>query len=299
MTVQTIIISGNTYPHRREMRGLGAIWNHDAKGYVAPVARIDAIRAYAESHGLNVAEYEASDEETTPATGDRLREIRQAKQDRYRARLLDRAERAERRGDEARAKIKPHEREFLSLMEPVKRGHHSQRRHEKLIARAQKSFMDAGREYSDAEKLRNRAEYLAPARVAGDAERERQAARDKASAAIGAGDKVRSIVYGDGIVTKVNKNTFTVNIVSRGFIAKLDKSHVSLLEKGAPEAARVARKFKAGDEVVATRGFGKYRGKIVRCTPRGYSVEYSYDSRLTGTTATSRDTFSENSIELV
>jgi preprotein translocase subunit YajC len=296
--VATILITGQTYPLRRELRGLGGIWNHDRKGYIAQAHAVEALREFAAAHSLSVDDCEVSNEDAAPATGDQLREIRQARQDRLQARLLDRAQRADRRGDEARARISTGEREFLSLMEPVKRGHHSQRRHEKLLKRAQKSFIDAGREYSDAEKLRRRAEHLAPARVAGDAARARQEARDRAAALISAGDKVRSIVYGDGIVTKTNKNSFTVNFADRGFTMKLDKSHVSLLEKGSPEAAAIQRKFKTGDEVVAKRGFGEYRGKIVRCTPRGYSVEYSYVSRVTGEPVKQRDTFAEYSIQL-
>ncbi|TWA89563.1 DUF3560 domain-containing protein [Bradyrhizobium stylosanthis] len=296
--MRTIIITGNTYAHRRELRRLGALWNTDAKGYVAPSAHVDAIRAYANSHdGLDVADFEATDQDVTPATGERLRELRQARLDRRRERLLNQAANAEKRGDAARARISPHERDFLALMEPVKRGHHSQRRHEKLLARAQKSFMDAGREYSDARKLRERAECMAPARVAGDAERERQAARDAAAAIIEPGDKVRSIVYGDGVVTKANKNTFTINFTARGFIGKCDKSHVSLLEKGTPEAAKVERKFKVGDLVTASRGFSRLEGKVVRLTPRGYSVEYHYESRISGGLVAQRDTFSESSLE--
>jgi hypothetical protein len=297
--MQTIIITGETYVHRRELRRLGALWNGEAKGYLAPLAHVDAIRTYAESHaGLDIADFEASEEDVTPATGERLRAIRQSRQDRYRDRLLSQAANAEKRGDAARGRISPHEREFLSLMEPVKIGHHSQRRHQKLLERAQKSFMDAGREYNDARKLRERAEYLSPARIAGDAERERQAARDAAAAVIEPGDKVRSIVYGDGVVTKANKNTFTINFVSRGFIGKCDKSHVSLLEKGSPDAAKVERKFKLGDLVTASRGFSRLQGKVARLTPRGYSVEYHYKSHMTGELVAQRDTFSESSLVL-
>lgn len=297
MTTQTIIITGETYVNRRELRRLGALWNQDAKGYVAPPQHRDAIEKFAAStEGLTVAPFKATDEDVTAATGERLRELRQARLDRYRDRLLSRAASAERRGEEARARINPHEREFLSLFEPVKRGHHSQRRHEKLIERSQKSFLDAGREFSEAGKLRDRAESLGTAVIAGDAARRRQEARDRAAAQIGLGDKVRSVVYGDGVVTKVNKNSFTVNIESRGFIAKLDKSHVSLLEKGSPEAAKPARKFKAGDLVTATRGLSKMPGKILRATPRGYSVEYSYYSGFSETTVTRKGTFSECSL---
>jgi hypothetical protein len=295
--MQTIIVTGDTYVHRRELRRLGALWNSEAKGYIAPLAVIDAVRAYASTHaGLDVAEFEASEADVTPATGERLRELRQARLDRRRERLLSQAANAEKRAEAARNRISPHERDFLRLMEPVKVGHHSQRRHEKLLARARKSFEDTGRELSEAKKLRERAEYMAPARIAGDAERERQAARDAAAAIIEPGDKVRSIIYGDGVVTKANKHTFTINFVSRGFIGKCDKSHVSLLEKGTPEAAKGERRFKVGDLVTASRGLSRLEGTVVRLTPRGYSVEYHYHSRISGGMVAQRDTFSESSL---
>lgn len=297
--METIIVTGDTYVHRRELRRLGALWNSEAKGYIAPLDKVAALQQYAASHeGLDVSPFEATQDDVTPATGERLRELRQARQDRYRERLLSQAANAEKRAEAARNRISPHEREFLALMEPVKRGHHSQRRHERLIERAQKSFLDAGREYSEARKLRERAEYMAPARIAGDAARERQAARDAAAALIEPGDKVRCIVFGDGVVTKANKHTFTINFVSRGFIQKRDKGAVTLLEKGTPEAAKVERKFKVGDFVTATHGLSKLAGKVVRLTPRGYSVEYSYFNRISQATVNQRDTFSESSLAL-
>mgnify|MGYP003383642607 CR=1 FL=1 len=148
---QALIATGDTYQNRRALRAMGGVWNRDRSGYVIPSAAADLAKALP---GIELADYESERDPFAPLSPDELRAYRQERKERLRERLLDRADRADKRAREARDRIKPHEREFLSLMEPVKRGHHSQRRHEKLIERAQRSFEDAGREASAAERLR-------------------------------------------------------------------------------------------------------------------------------------------------
>ena len=40
-----VLIRGNTYPVRRELRALGAIWDPGAYGWQVPEAKVDAARA--------------------------------------------------------------------------------------------------------------------------------------------------------------------------------------------------------------------------------------------------------------
>jgi hypothetical protein len=298
MNLETILVSGATYPLRRELRAAGGVWIADAKGYAATAGAEPALRALAERHGLDVEPFEVNGALLAPLTGDALREHRQARLDRLAERLTKRADAAERRAREARDRVSPHEREFLRLGEPVKRGHHSQRRHEKLIERHNRSFEDQGRELTYAARLRDRAENMQQASVRGDAAKRRQAIRDAASAAIGVGDLVNHVVYGLGTVRAVTAKSFRIHWQRSGNVWSSDKSGVDLVTKGGGDPVP-ARRFKAGDLVIACRGMMRARGKVLRVTPNGYAVEYVLTQRGIGWSRdyAHRATFAESSLE--
>jgi Domain of unknown function (DUF3560) len=285
------LITGNTYPHRRVIRVAGGIWNANRKGYLIRADHLPRIAKLIDLGEVTAAAIEVEAEAFAPLTPDALRAYRAAKVECRRQRLFDRAAAADRRAAEAAARISPHEREFLRLGEPVKIGHHSERRHRRLIERADRASMDQGRELSKADDLRHAAQWLQPACVKGDAEAARQSQRDAAAAMITPGDVVRNPIYGEGVVTKANAKTFTVSFVDRGFVQTCDKAHVSLVRKG-DLAALPACKFKAGDLVIARRLMATYEGIVKRRTARGYAVEYeTFGKRRT-------ETFSESSLTL-
>jgi hypothetical protein len=132
----------------------------------------------------------------------------------------------------------------------VKVGRHSEGRHPRLIKRADKSFMDAGRELDLAHRLRSQAEHLAPVRIAGDAAREREAERAARAAEIGPGDLVEDPIFGEGVVKRANRHTFTIAFVARGFVSACDKGRVQLVDKR-PLTPLPAPQFKPGDLVTA------------------------------------------------
>ena len=266
------LVTGQTYPNRRALRAAGAMWRAESRGYLLPPDRLPKIAALVESGALVIAETEAPDDAFAPLDGEALRAHREARRERRATRLIARAEAAERRAETARARISPAERDFLALGEPVKVGHHSERRHRRLIARADQAFMDTGRELDAAQRLRARAESLAPARIAGDAEREREAQRAARAAEIAPGDLVKHPIYGDGVVKRANAKTFTVAF-TRGFVMACDKSSVTLCVKQAP-AGLPAPKFAPGDLVTAHRLAARYAGVVRRRTVRGYSVQF-------------------------
>lgn len=268
-----ILITGNTYPHRRELRSAGAIFDYDEKGYVAGSDN-EAVKKAAEAAGLDIEDYEASEEQLSPATGERLRDLRQDKIDRKRARLYAQAEAAERRGDKASNRISDGERSFLSLGEPIKIGHHSEGRHRKLIERVQKSSRDAAMEYKKAEELRRKADYMLDAVVKGDAERGRQKEIEHAEDTISVGDLIKCfrVAGNEAIVVKSNKKTFTVRSVASGDQSPVPKHFCTLIERRDP--VKVERRFKKGDRVIYERGASTYEATVVRRTPNGYKVEF-------------------------
>ena len=295
--MHALLITGDTYPNRRALRALGGVWQADTKGYALPLNR----RADAEAlPGLDVRETVFDGDPFAPLSPDALRAYRQARQDHRADRLRGRAALADARSAKASNRISKGEKEFLSLMEPVKVGHHSERRHRKLLARAQNSFMEAGKEAHYADQLRRRADYLQPARVAGDAARARQEANDAARDQFAVGDTVKDIILGLGVVFRVNAKTLTVRFNSGGTYTA-EPRNLALIEKGTGALPKPVRLFKAGDAVLWHR-HGRaniphckpVKATVQRATPKGYSITYT----LTGLGGTSTHTARANEVDL-
>jgi len=75
-----------------------------------------------------------------------------------------------------------------------------------------------------AEGMRSRAEGIRNVKVAGDAERRRQALREKLDTFIHKGDRVRSVIFGEGIVLGVYTKSYRIKFDS-GYTHSEEKSH--------------------------------------------------------------------------
>ncbi len=295
--MRALLITGDTYPNRRALRALGGVWQAEEKGYALALEK----RAEAEAlQGLEVQEAVFFNDPFKPLTPDELRAYRQDRQDRRADRLRARAALADARAAKASNKISAGERDFLGLMEPVKVGHHSERRHRKLLQRSWNSFMEAGKEAHYADQLRRRADWLQPARVAGDAARERQEANDAARAQFAIGDTVKDIILGLGVVFRINAKTLTIRFNSGGTYPR-EPRDLALIEKGTGAMSKPERLFKAGDAVLwHQHGKGNVppckpvKATVQRATPKGYSVTYT----LTGLGGTSTHTARVNEVDL-
>jgi ribosomal protein L31E len=83
---------------------------------------------------------------------------------------------------------------------------------------------------NESDELRERAERLkAPVAIKGDAETKRQAKRDLNDSKITIGSYINTYIYGNGIVTKINKKTYTVKC-DRGVTGPVDKSYIELIK---------------------------------------------------------------------
>ncbi len=79
-----------------------------------------------------------------------------------------------------------------------------------------------------ANRMRQKAARLLDVRVAGDAERKRQATRDKLDTVITKGSRVREAIFGDGVVIGVYPKSYRIKF-DRGFTYSRDKSFVAPL----------------------------------------------------------------------
>jgi hypothetical protein len=95
------------------------------------------------------------------------------------------------------------------------------RQRDKARARIERSFEATRR----AERLRERASNLdrMATRNKGDAERQRQSQREAWSGKVG--DRIRSRLYGPGVVTRVNRKTVTY-MTDNGYKTNIDKAWI-------------------------------------------------------------------------
>jgi len=81
-----------------------------------------------------------------------------------------------------------------------------------------------------AKGMRHKAESLRHVRVAGDAERERQATREKLDLVIHKGSKVIDVIFGAGEVVGIYSKSYRIKFASGGTYAR-DKSFIRLLSE--------------------------------------------------------------------
>ncbi len=110
--------------------------------------------------------------------------------------------------------------------QPILRGHHSQKRHEKIYERRNTIHTKVQELEQKAKRLREKATNLEmfANRNKGDAERARDIRREQASNVFKENSEIYDFAYGSGIVKKVNKKTFTV-VFKSGFTCTRDKSY--------------------------------------------------------------------------
>lgn len=217
---KALLITGNTYPARRAIKALGGKWNPERSGWLAPVS--DQARKLAEDRGFSVEEVDVDPILLETPTGERLRAIRQDKLDRCSASKLARAERLEAKAGELGKSLEPYD-DWAFWTEPIKIGHHSEHRHRRLRERLQNKMRKQSELLGEASGLRAEARPQ-KARIAGDAERQRERKREQLDQAIGVGSRVVDFSFGPGTVVRVNRKSYTVEY-DRGFKCARDKTY--------------------------------------------------------------------------
>jgi len=205
--IPVIILSGDTYKIRREIRALGGVWQHEEKQYIVPESKRDQVAALIGNRKIEVFDSEAPDNAFEPLTGDALRAYRQAKADRKAERI---GARAEKKSALAESLFEKEHRiaDMIPFGQPVLCGHHSQRRHERDIERMNSLSSKACAAYQEGQHLARVAERLSrPVAIKGDAEARHEAHRQKIRESVKVGDIIFTHIYGDMEVLKINQKT--------------------------------------------------------------------------------------------
>jgi uncharacterized protein DUF3560 len=221
-----ILITGNTYTSRRELKALGGKWYPDQTGWIIPVAQKVAAEKIASERGFTTAQIEVEDIALEHPTGERLRAIRQAKLDRRAERLTARADRLEKLAAVEASKVTKYD-DFAFWTQPILIGHHSEKSHRRLRDRLSASMTKSVQYANEAQELRAAAAPM-KARIAGDAERRRQQERDELDKLVKVGTRVMDFSFGEGTVVRIHKKSYTVKY-DRGFQFSRDKSYFRIL----------------------------------------------------------------------
>jgi hypothetical protein len=113
--------------------------------------------------------------------------------------------------------------------QPILRGHHSQKRHEKIYERRDAMHRTINELDAKAKRFREKAENLIAFanRNKGDAEAKREEQRAKADEQITVGSTVYDWCFGSGVVERVNKKTYSIRFASGSRYAR-DKSFIKI-----------------------------------------------------------------------
>jgi hypothetical protein len=177
--VSALLVTGDTYPLRRELRGLGGKWNKELGGWVVPADKQQAIDALGEGRKLSSQPVDVKGSALQDLDHDTLRERRQDKKDSRVEALLERADRLDREADEIRANhVRSGYTDWQFITQPILIGHHSEGRMRNLRNKISREMDTEIRNHIEARKLRAQAASIerGGARVRGDARRERMAA---------------------------------------------------------------------------------------------------------------------------
>jgi len=151
-----------------------------------------------------------------PTDTEEIRHFRQLKADKKAERLNNRADRLEREAEQKMSAFNEARKDWAWVTQP---GHIPGR--DKILKR-----YDKGHELlREANQARDRAESVKKVRVAGDAERKRQATREAMDSLVKKGSRVHDFAFGDGTVVSVHKKSYRIQF-DRGYTYARDKSYV-------------------------------------------------------------------------
>ena len=228
--VEAVLISGKTYPQRRQIKSLGGKWKPDEGGWVVPISSRAEAERLAEAYDFDIDITTVEPIELETPTGERLRGIRQDKLDTKRERWQNKIARLESEHAAIEKGLDPY-RDWSFITQPILVGHHSEKAHRNLRDRIGKKMDRKVEIYNEIKELKGKLQVSAGGvQMKGDTERARQDQREEQDKIIHKGTMVYDVLYSrNAIVARVNKKTYTLQSVD-GLKFTHDKTWVRLLE---------------------------------------------------------------------
>lgn len=283
--MRIILITGDTYPHRRALRTVGAAWSRAHAGWIISAEAEPSVRAIVEPAGLTMEVREESDGVLAPMSYADRRAAKSERHERRAERLEARANSRERKRGEAQASLNsnPMYSDYGIMTEPIKVGHHSEGRHRRAKAAVAAKMDKVVGLWREEAELRGRAAAAADA-AKPDAERGpgfMQRRIDELSAELRkvertlSGNDLRHVVIpvmdGEAATTPSQQNEWVQRMTAhRDFLVEgLAYWHALLDGIGGVQHSKAT--VKKGDIVVKRSGI---RGVVERVNEKTVSVLY-------------------------
>ena len=204
--MKTLLITGETYKIRREIRALGGRWNGEHKGWIVPFEKRQEAEAL--TGRIIIAPHEAPDDIFKPLTTEDIRAIRQDRANRKADRLEKWAESRQKKADELDKQTRPFTSDWSFVTQPITPnagGRRFAKFRQKITDKVDKKYALM----NEADDLLERAESLRePVLVKGDTAKKRQAKLEFIRSQIKVGDTVTDWIYGEGVISKINQKTY-------------------------------------------------------------------------------------------
>lgn len=170
--MRIILITEETYPHRRVLRTVGAHWSPAHEGWIISAEAEPSVRAITDPVGLTVTILEEGAGALGPASYAERRAAKAERHERRAERLEARADSRERKRGEVESALaaNPMYSDYSFYTEPIKAGHHSEGRHRRAKARVVAKMDKVVTLWREEAELRGRASAAADA-AKPDAER--------------------------------------------------------------------------------------------------------------------------------
>jgi hypothetical protein len=229
--MKVILITGNTFLLRREIKHLGGFWYGNKKGWLVPIERTKEAVDLAYDKGFYTEELDVDFNPFRKMTMEEIRAYRQERANRKAARLIKSAEIRERDAEILNKQVEPYVSDWSFVTQPITSnsgGRAFARFREKINNKIDRKYGLI----NEAKDLRDRAEILANSvSVKGDAERRREKMRQALDEKIKIGSRVnyKLFVNGTGTVVRVNKKSYTIKL-DEGRKISVDKIMVDFIE---------------------------------------------------------------------
>lgn len=227
--MKTLLITGQTYLLRREIRAMGGHWNNEEKGWICPVENREKIDSL--SSGITIEEFESPENCFAPMTLEERRAHIQGIRNRRAERLLNSAAIRQSKAEELRTQTEPYMSDIAFVTQPITPGAGGRsfsRFRDKVYNKIDRRF---GLE-NEADELKERAERLmAPVAMKGDAEKRKTAEREAMDKIVKVGTKVNYRLFnrGESQVIRINKKTYTIQFEDKTKFS-VDKRFVSVIQ---------------------------------------------------------------------
>ena len=157
-------------------------------------------------------------------TQEEIRAYRQAKRDRYVAKLRAKADKLEAEAQGKMAEFNSHRGDHGFMFQPAKANSPFANQRRRITDRYEKGL----ELLTEADELRKKADWVeaGKAQVKGDAERKRQETREALDKLITVGTRVHDFCFGDGEVVRVYPKSYRIKFDRSGSTFSRDKSYV-------------------------------------------------------------------------